>query len=564
MGFQRSPEEIRFRLRQELMNFRYFLAPPKIPEGLTLEPPALPPEPGDPAEWRQIADEILQHRFPLLGGELATGEDIRWRRDYEAGLETDLVYFRRIPYLDAAKAGDHKKIWELNRHQHLALLAQVYRLTGEPKYLDEVVRELESWFAQNPFQRGINWTSALEVAFRALSWIRIDCLAGAQLPAGLRRRLMEGIHRHGLHLEINLSRYFSPNTHLLGEAVALHAIGLLYPRFPGAKRWETTGAEVVRNELIRQVLPDGCYFELSPYYHVYALDMFLFHVRLIGLDAQYAQVLTRMARFLEAVMGEPGMLPFIGDDDGGRFSHPFGERKYFGGATLAACREVLGVSGRQPESVRFPDCGLVVMSSGDVQVIVDAGSFGPGTAGHSHADTLSVIVRKGREEVLVDPGTYTYVGDPKWRAWFRGTAAHNTVRIDGSDQAIARGPFGWQSRPAVEVTAWESAAERDRLVAVCSYNGFRHEREVVFEKKQQQVTMNDRISGGEPGEHRVEQFWHFGSEEARKRVTFERPVKDVEGWISPAFGVKFPAPAVSVEVVGCLPLSPGVTRIDLS
>jgi hypothetical protein len=292
--------------------------------------------------------------------------------------------------------------------------------------------------------------------------------------------------------------------------------------------------------------------------------MFVFHVRLIGLDPQYAQVLTRMARFLEAVMGVPGILPSIGDDDGGRFSHPFGDRKYFGVATLAACRELLELPEQEPETVRFPDCGLVVMTSGDVQVFVDAGTFGPGTAGHSHADTLSVIVRKGREELLVDPGTYTYVGDLKWRDWFRGTAAHNTVRIDGQDQAMARGPFAWQSRPAVEVTAWESTTAHDRLAAACSYNGFRHEREVVFEKGQLQVTITDRIVGGEPGKHRAEQFWHFGSEQARKRMTVEGQVQNVEGWISPVFGVKFPAPAVSVEVSGSLPLSFSVVRIDVA
>ncbi len=147
--------------------------------------------------------------------------------------ETDLAYFRRIPYLDAARAGDHKSIWELNRHQHQVLLAQAYLLTGRDEFPDEIERQLESWFRANPFPRGINWASALEVAFRALSWMWIDHLAGARLTAETRQRLREGLYRHGLHLDANLSVYFSPNTHLLGEAVALHALGLMFQRDAG-------------------------------------------------------------------------------------------------------------------------------------------------------------------------------------------------------------------------------------------------------------------------------------------------------------------------------------------
>ena len=599
MGILRSPAEIRFRLRQELVNLRLLALPPLPPapgpKGSAgfpaLPPPQLAATSHFAAQCLLIANQILQHRFPLLGATLETGEKICWRRDYQAGLETPTVYFRRLPYLDVTKAGDHKNIWELNRHQHLVLLAQAYRLSGESQYLDEIVRELESWWDQNPFQRGINWTSALEVAFRALSWIWIDHLAGARLEEPFRQRLLAGLYQHGLHLEVNLSHYFSPNTHLLGEAVALHAIGLLYPQFSRARRWEKLGARVVRSQLDRQVLADGCYFELSPYYHVYALDMFLFHSVLIGLDSSYRDTLTRMASFLHALLGVSGILPMLGDDDGGRFFHPYGPRDRFGLATLATCGVYLdrpewirdprhleeqaawwlGARSSPPPpaplspppaaSVRFPDCGLVVMAAGDVQVIVDAGTFGPGSAGHSHADTLSVVVRKGGEPILVDPGTYTYVGDPAWRDWFRGTAAHNTVRIDGRDQAIARGPFAWQSRPEVAVLAWETSPDRDRLVAACSYAGFRHERTVVLDKEEMRLVITDRISGGGPGPHRIEQFWHLGSPGVRDRMTFEPPAQPlaIEGWISPTLGVKFPAPALCVELQTSLPATLQVT-----
>ena len=71
-----------------------------------------------------------------------------------SGIETGTLYFRRIPYLDAAGAGDHKIVWEINRHQHLVLLAQAHLFSGRDEFLREIVRQLESWLVQNPFQRG--------------------------------------------------------------------------------------------------------------------------------------------------------------------------------------------------------------------------------------------------------------------------------------------------------------------------------------------------------------------------------------------------------------------------
>ena len=88
------------------------------------------------ADVERIADEILRHRFPILGVTIDTGPEIDWRRDYLHGIRTGTPYFRRSPYLDFAQAGDHKVIWELNRHQHLVLLAQAFLFSGRREFLD--------------------------------------------------------------------------------------------------------------------------------------------------------------------------------------------------------------------------------------------------------------------------------------------------------------------------------------------------------------------------------------------------------------------------------------------
>jgi hypothetical protein len=603
----RSPREIAFRLGQEARNLALFARPPALPDDASQASAPFPdPEAavqalrGTPAaeaiaNW---AGRILQHRFPLLGMEIETGPEIRWRRDYVSGKETPAVYFRTIPYLDLARAGDHKIIWELNRHQHMVLLAQACLLTGRAEFLSEIETQLDSWLQENRFQRGINWASALEVALRSLSWMWVDRLVGARMQAAARRRLREGLYRHALHLEANLSVYFSPNTHLLGEAVALHALGLMFRGIAGAQAWERRGAQVAAAEMERQVRADGSHFEQSSYYHVYALDMFLFHAILARPSQSYREKLGRMAQYLAALMGPSRSLPFLGDDDGGRFFHPFGPRHRFGRATLAACGCFLGrpewigqeedlhecatwwlgprvgaerpraatgaTGGASPgESRWFAGAGVAVMRAGPVHCIVDAGPLGPFRAGHSHADTLSIVARTGAQDLLIDPGTFSY-SDAHWRDVFRGTAAHNTVRLNGLDQADPAGPFGWRNPPQVALRQWHTDESADYLDAQCLSRGFRHRRRVVFVKPELLFILDD-IEGGPAG---AEQFWHpEGPVETLAPACFriagagalvlapagasaELSQGGQFGWRSSALGCKHPAPLIVCRRTG--------------
>src|ERR1035437_2678036 len=317
----RSPGEIYFRLRQELGNLAMFLFPPgaagarQARSGLQLG--LLPDarvvaaalrETAYAAEVERIAGQILRHRFPILGVTVATGPAIDWRRDYLHRVSTGTPYFRRSPYLDFSRAGDHKAIWELNRHQHLPLLAQAFLLSGRREYLDEAFGQVESWLDANPFLRGINWASALEVAFRALSWAWLWHMAGGEMPEAVRARFLTALERHGRYLERNPSIYFSPNTQLLGEAVALHALGVLFPAFPRAAHWALAGGRIVEQQMERQVRGDGSHFEQSAYYHVSALDLFLLSRVRAKPPAAYAARLVSMAGYLDGLLGDDGML----------------------------------------------------------------------------------------------------------------------------------------------------------------------------------------------------------------------------------------------------------------
>jgi hypothetical protein len=305
--------------------------------------------------------------------------------------------------------------------------------------------------------------------------------------------------------------------------------------------------------------------------------MFLLHAALRQPDESYGSKLARMAGYLDALLGPSRALPFLGDDDGGRLFHPYGRRDAFGRASMATAALLLRRTdwtwdardsysqavwwlgpqappvepeARRRESHLFADAGVAVMVSGDRQVIVDAGTFGPWRAGHSHADTLSLMVRAGAEEILVDPGTFTYSGPE--RDWFRGTGAHNTIRIDGLDQASPVGAFAWANPPEVSIVSWTTDADCDLLEAECRYAGFVHRRRVEFQKPDL-VLVTDDVSGP-AGEHGIEQLWHLGSMEARPRLALAEGAETLESWRSCAYGEKRLAPLLVVRRRCALPL----------
>src|SRR4051812_3116612 len=240
-----------------------------------------------PEQGEQIvsrANRICERRFDLLGFEnLDFGREIDWHLDPVHNKRAPRVIFHKVPYLDFEQCGDVKVTWELNRHQHFVTLAKAYQITGDEKFAAEFFAQWNSWQRENPYPIGVNWASSLEVAFRSLSWFWAYYLIGdaATQRAGFREEFLRSLSVHGRCIERYISTYFSPNTHLLGEAVALFFVGTLCPELPSAERWKDLGWKLTLQEAQRQVRPDGLHFEQSLYYHVYAIDFFL-HARILA------------------------------------------------------------------------------------------------------------------------------------------------------------------------------------------------------------------------------------------------------------------------------------------
>ena len=156
-----------------------------------------------------------------------------------------------------------------------------------------------------------------------MSWFWAYYLIGdsKSKPAGFENDYLRAQALHGRHLERYLSTYFSANTHLMGEAVALFFLGTLL-QFKSAERWRKQGWQIVLEEAKNQVRPDGMHFEQSSYYHVYAIDFFLHAAVLamnngVALPAEFENTVQKMLNAL-FLLGRTGSVPRLGDDDGGR------------------------------------------------------------------------------------------------------------------------------------------------------------------------------------------------------------------------------------------------------
>jgi hypothetical protein len=192
---------------------------------------------------------------------------------------------------------------------------------------------------------------------------------------------------------------------------------------------------------------------------------------------------------------------------------------------------------KRTHSQWFRDSGIVVLHHDQISVIFDAGPLGPGSAGHSHSDTLSLLLAVKGEEWLVDSGTYTYIGAE--RDSFRGSAAHNTVRIDGFDQATPAGAFRWTDPPKVELLEAPGGDNENSALAVCQYRGFRHHRWVRLFADLALLVVD--FIDGPPGEHLVEQFWHLDNETIAPRVRLAGECQSLSGWRSVCYGQRQPS-----------------------
>ena len=428
------------------------------------------------------AERIIAGEWSVLGQSFTVDlQQIRWDVHPLSGRLARRTHWSRSDLRAATLGDDVKFLWELNRHAQLLRLSQAWLLTGRAEFADLLALLLDKWIAQHTPGVGINWASALEVAFRGIAWCWIRSFTADSAiwtpDRDVRFRWM--LWQHARFVERYDSRHHSPNTHLTGEALGLLCIGTHLPALPRAERWRSHGTRLLRAGLDSQLLPDGFHYERSVGYHRYTLE-FALHAALLsppGPDRDaFLHDLERAAEALHRLELTDGYWPAVGDDDGGTTlplasgfpSDPCPSlaaaaallrRPEFTPGCRPECQSLawwLGIDASssstpvpRSRSVQLADAGFVIgrgsaLDGHEIACMVSVGPHRGKHSGHAHSDIGHVEVVWGGRLLVADPGSPVYSSDLALRASIRHESAHACVALPHAPQAEPGGPFNWR------------------------------------------------------------------------------------------------------------------------
>jgi hypothetical protein len=599
---------------------------------------ALPPSTRDqvPAAAAQAviaaAERVLDGSWTVLGVARQDSATPDWFADPVTGraAPAERLAFR-INHRDEAETGNIKQVWEMSRHHQVTVLAAAWWLSGRERYADAAADQLRSWWRANPFLSGVHWTSGIEIGVRLLSWVWVRRLMDDwPKVTDLFESDEDALRQIAWHQEFLAafpSRGSSANNHVIAEAAGLLAAACAFPWYAGTPAWRQESAALLERELAANTFESGLNREQATDYHRFVLELALS----AAAEADVAghplseQAWLRLARIADAgaaVLDVAGHPPRQGDGDEGRALVVDDPRTDPWAVALGSAGAILGTPAwwpdldgsvqsvllaqlcrpRRPERYevrpdRFADAGLTLLRSRpedgpEIWCRCDSGPHGfLSIAAHAHADALSLEVRHDGVELLVDPGTYCYHGEPEWRQWFRSTSAHNTVQLADVDQSCSGGPFMWVSHApsstllcgprGLAVQTWAGQHEGYRGLDTPAV----HRRHVSLDSPGRTLTVTDIIATAK--RPKLAMSWHLGPQVhveldgACARLSWNRDGRlregllllpdrlvwsahrgerdPVLGWYSPRFGQRVPA----TSLVGRGRAEPGTEMVTL-
>ncbi|MBF0276391.1 MAG: alginate lyase family protein [SAR324 cluster bacterium] len=457
--------------------------------------------------WNTRAD-ILKGKFCFLHQIESLGKSIDWHP-------------RQKPLL-----------WQFNLHyfQYLFLLKP-----------DEQTCICKAWIADNPPADPVSW-HPFPLSLRIIQW----CKAGVNDG-----EIQKSLYQQTAYLFRNMETYH-PGNHLLENARALIFAGCFFKDYGEAHRWIEKGVSIYMKETPLQILKDGGHFERSPMYHSLMLEGYLdilnilpdsFNTRTILMDA--AQ---KMSDFLRSMTHPDESIVLFNDSTREIAAHPQ--------VLLAYAKKLLNQEPQQ--KTVFPDSGYYIHSTPALFCVIDGGVIGPDfLPAHSHADIFSYELSIHKLLFVVDSGVYEYPSG-KMRDYVRSTRAHNTVCVDGTDQAECWKSFRVARRFRPYDISFLAEGTSSRFEGF--FNGYAkmlgddilHQRSIRIEAERKSIQVEDLISG--KGLHLSESLIHLHPEvsmEIKNNKAYLRrnSVEAVftahqgllsfeDGWYCPEFGLK--------------------------
>ena len=364
---------------------------------------------------------------------------------------------------------------------------------------------------------------------------------------------------------------------MITETLTLYLVGILYPQFPGAKKWKEKGKSWFEEEIAYQIYEDGTFLQFSMNYHRVVVQLLTWAIVLSEKNNESFSAIIydrakKSVQFLRTCMiDENGYLPNYGANDGALF-FKLNETTYRDyrpslDALARALKMELSILKENEDAYWYdlnhettnrwvPSAGIHSFSVGGYYVLKENKSLTFIRCGNhkdrpSQADNLHLDVWYKGENVLLDAGSYKYNTDDETLRYFMGTACHNTVMLDGYDQRKKGARFIWYDWSQCKNATYDETKESYLFKG--SIDAFKHvskdiihQREIIKLKDQPKWIIKDVIVNKPPGIF-MRQLWHLplqhfpvkwksvngNNEEISKQMN--------EGFVSELYGKKEPS-----------------------
>lgn len=507
---------------------------------------------------REVADEAVCGRFSIQGITIDLGVEPDW--------------------IGAPLPADREWRLEWSKFYYGLDLAWAYRRTGDSRYRETWERLVGSWIAQVPADLDTSDVLGRRVQNWIYAWARFDAVRGRGVRATTGARLLDSLDAQLSHLRAHLT---PERNHRTLELYALFIAALALPALDPDGSMRRFAVRELSLNLVDDVLPDGVHREASTHYHLLVLRTFLGVLEnarrfAIPLPVEYRSRLARACEFAVHCHRPDGQIPALSDSDTAGYAEllRLAARLFHRPDWLYVATH--GRRGTPPHSkaISFDAGGYHIQRSGwgsatrrfedERYLIFDCGPLGDG--GHGHYDMLSIELAAGGKPLVVDPGRYTYHADEAAspsRRWFKGTAAHNTVTVDGLDQVSYRPGRPKQPFPRATLLSREQSDSLELLwgeaVSPC-YDAI-HRRRILFVAAEYWI-IEDRLIGTRP--HRYDLRFHLTPDASSHAVVYggahpaawapglalvfggPHEIALDRGWVSPRYGIKQSAPVVVV------------------
>ena len=393
---------------------------------------------GELALWMPRLDQHPDHRERFSVEELLEGEVTLLHESGRAGGPAWAV-------------PEKSHLWNFNLHylEFLIPLAAAWREEPDRRYYECFRDYCRRWIADNREGTGDGW-HPYTISLRLTNlWICLDGFGEVvREDEEFFRELNDSMYAQYLHLQKRLELHLLGNHYF--ENLKAVVLGALYFKEPGVY-----DAYKLRlsDEIEEQILPDGVHYERSLMYHKLILEDLmrmakavkpadrLWYQELLGTIQKMADAMYS----LEEGLGRTPLFNDAGDNVARSMT-----------SLLAALREQFLITPVQ--SMVFPEAGYYCLRKKDIKILMDAGEIAPDyMPGHGHCDGLSFELSWRGKPLFVNSGTGLYQGE--LRSYFRSTAAHNTVLIDGEEQSECWG----EHRVARRICQVSAQAGPDRI-----------------------------------------------------------------------------------------------------